>query len=73
MSTCPGDGKTLKIGIVGLGLIGGSLALDWRSQGHYLIGVSRQESTCTKAVIQGIVDEAGVKLSCLSAAEVIVL
>lgn len=73
MSTCPGDGKTLKIGIVGLGLIGGSLALDWRSQGHYLIGVSRQESTCTKAVTQGIVDEAGVKLSCLSAAEVIVL
>ncbi len=63
----------MKIGIVGLGLIGGSLALDWRSRGHYLIGVSRQEKTCTKALTQGIVDEAGVELACLAAAEVIVL
>lgn len=61
----------MKIGILGLGLIGGSLGLDLRSHGHYVFGVSRRESTCTKAIALGSVDEASVNMSLLTAAEVV--
>lgn len=61
----------MKIGIVGLGLIGGSLALDLRSQNHYLLGVSRQESTCKIATEKKIVDLASTDLSSLKEAEII--
>jgi arogenate dehydrogenase (NADP+) len=56
----------MKIGIVGLGLIGGSLGLDLRSQGHEVLGVSRQERTCKIAVARGAVDDAGVDLKFLA-------
>ncbi|MBK1986830.1 prephenate/arogenate dehydrogenase [Sphaerospermopsis aphanizomenoides BCCUSP55] len=61
----------MKIGILGLGLIGGSLGFDLRSQGHYLLGVSRRESTCQKAIDIGSVDQASVDLSLLASAEVV--
>ncbi|MEA5576430.1 prephenate/arogenate dehydrogenase [Anabaena sp. UHCC 0451] len=61
----------MKIGILGLGLIGGSLGFDLRSQGHYVLGVSRRESTCHKAIDIGSVDQASVDLSLLAAAEVV--
>ena len=63
----------MKIGIVGLGLIGGSMGLDLRSRGHQIIGVSRQEATCQIALERGIADEAGVELKLLSDAEVVVI
>ncbi|BAY60954.1 arogenate dehydrogenase [Calothrix brevissima NIES-22] len=61
----------MKIGIVGLGLIGGSLGFDLRSQGHEVFGVSRRQSTCQKAVSLGSVDEAAVDLSLLATTEVV--
>lgn len=61
----------MKIGIVGLGLIGGSLGFDLRSQGHQVLGVSRRQSTCQKAVSLGSVDEASVDLSLLATTEVV--
>lgn len=61
----------MQIGIVGLGLIGGSLGLDLRSQGHRVYGVSQRESTCTQAIARGVVDEAGIDLAILTAAEVV--
>lgn len=61
----------MKIGILGLGLIGGCLGFDLRSQGHYVLGVSRRESTCQKAVDLGSVDQAAIDLNLLAAAEVI--
>ncbi|MDZ8026964.1 MAG: prephenate/arogenate dehydrogenase [Nostoc sp. SerVER01] len=61
----------MDIGILGLGLIGGSLGFDLRSQGHRLLGVSRRESTCQKAVALGSVDRASADLSLLAAAEVV--
>ncbi|MHC0062416.1 prephenate/arogenate dehydrogenase [Nostoc sp. UIC 10890] len=61
----------MNIGILGLGLIGGSLGFDLRSQGHHILGVSRRESTCEKAVTLGCVDQASVDLSLLAAAEVV--
>jgi len=46
------------IGIVGLGLIGGSLALDFRSQGKAVWGLSRSRTTCELALSMGAVDTA---------------
>jgi len=63
----------MRIGIVGLGLIGGSLAIDLRQQGHYLLGVSRRSETCEQAVSQGIVDQAGTEVEQVASAEVIFL
>lgn len=61
----------MKIGIVGLGLIGGSLGLDFRAQGLFIIGISRQETTCQRAIERGVVDQASVDFSLLSQAEII--
>ncbi|NEO87785.1 MAG: prephenate/arogenate dehydrogenase [Spirulina sp. SIO3F2] len=62
-----------RIGIVGLGLIGGSLGLDLRAQGYEVIGVSRRQSTCDRAVELGAVDHATVDLSALGTAEMLFL
>jgi arogenate dehydrogenase (NADP+) len=61
----------MKIGILGLGLIGGCLGFDLRSKGHYVLGVSRRQSTCEKAINMGNVDQAGLELSLLASAEVV--
>jgi arogenate dehydrogenase (NADP+) len=61
----------MNIGILGLGLIGGSLGYDLRSHGHHVLGVSRRKSTCQTAIALGSVDEASVDMSLLAAAEVI--
>jgi arogenate dehydrogenase (NADP+) len=63
----------MNIGIVGLGLIGGSLGLDLRSQGYKVYGVSRRESTCEQAIARGVVDAASVELAILETAEVVFL
>ena len=63
----------MRIGIVGLGLIGGSLGIDWRAQGHRIIGISRKQSTCQIALERGIADEAGVKFELLKDTEVVVI
>lgn len=63
----------MNIGIVGLGLIGGSLGLDLRSQGYRVLGVSRQSHTCERAVARGAVDHASVDLALLRDTEVIFL
>lgn len=63
--------QSMNIGIVGLGLIGGSLGLDLRSRGYRIFGVSRRESTCTQAIARGVVDEASVDLAMLATAEVV--
>ncbi|HEY9800002.1 MAG TPA: prephenate/arogenate dehydrogenase [Leptolyngbyaceae cyanobacterium] len=61
----------MQIGILGLGLIGGSLGYDLRSQGHHVLGVSRKQSTCDTAVALGSVDEASVEINLLTGAEVV--
>lgn len=63
----------MKIGIVGLGLIGGSLAIDLRSLGHTIVGVSRRQATCEQAIDRGIVDDASTDLRLMSATEVVFL
>ncbi|NEP06649.1 MULTISPECIES: prephenate/arogenate dehydrogenase [Okeania] len=61
----------MNIGIVGLGLIGGSIGLDLRTLGYHVLGVSRREQSCQKALALGAVDEASLDLSLLSIADVI--
>jgi arogenate dehydrogenase (NADP+) len=61
----------MNIGIVGLGLIGGSLGLDLRSRGYQVLGVSRQTHTCQRAIARGAVDDASVNLTLLAAADVV--
>ena len=61
----------MNVGIVGLGLIGGSLGLELRSLGHYVLGVSRREETCQLARRQEAVDEASAKLAPLANAEIV--
>lgn len=61
----------MNIGIVGLGLIGGSLALDFKAQGHQVFGVSRREDTCRQAIARGVVADASSHMNLMAAAEVV--
>ncbi len=63
----------MKIGIIGLGLIGGSLGLDLKAQEHKIIGVSRKASTCDIAVARGIADLASTDLKILTETEVVII
>jgi arogenate dehydrogenase (NADP+) len=63
----------MNIGIIGLGLIGGSIAWDLKAQGYSVWGVSRRDRTCTVAVERGIVDRASTELHSLAEADVIFL
>nr|WP_306469594.1 prephenate/arogenate dehydrogenase [Oscillatoria laete-virens] len=61
----------MHIGIVGLGLIGGSLGLDLRSQGFRVLGVSQRSQTCDMAIARGVVDEASTDLNLMATADVV--
>lgn len=63
----------MNIGIVGLGLIGGSLAIDLNTLGHTVLATSRRAETCQQAIAQGIVADASLDLALMAAAEVIFL
>ncbi len=63
----------MRIGIVGLGLIGGSLGLDLRGLGHEVFGVSRQQETCEIAQARGVVDQAESKPEILSPCDLVFL
>lgn len=61
----------MNIGIVGLGLIGGSLGLDLRALDHQVLGVSRHSETCQRAIERAVVDEASINMTVLAAADVV--
>jgi arogenate dehydrogenase (NADP+) len=61
----------VKIGIVGIGLIGASLGWDFRQMGHEVVGVSRQQATCEIAEREGICDRASCDLSSLKDTEIV--
>jgi arogenate dehydrogenase (NADP+) len=61
----------MRIGIVGLGLIGGSIGLDLYRQGHEVLGVSQRQTTCETAVQRQAVTSASTDLASLQTAEVI--
>ncbi|MCW6037257.1 prephenate/arogenate dehydrogenase [Spirulina subsalsa FACHB-351] len=59
------------VGIVGLGLIGGSLGLELRRLGYRVLGVSRRPVTCERAIALGVADQAEIELATVSEADVI--
>jgi arogenate dehydrogenase (NADP+) len=61
----------VKIGIVGIGLIGASLGWDFRQLGHQVIGVSRKQETCEIAEKEGICDRSSCDLASLRDTEII--
>ena len=61
------------IGVVGLGLIGGSLGLDLRQRGHRVVGVAHRQTTVERALQRGLVDEASSDLSCLNGCGLVLL
>lgn len=61
----------MNIGIVGLGLIGGSLGLDLRQLGHTVWGVARRQATCEAAIACGAVDQATTDLARLQATDIV--
>jgi arogenate dehydrogenase (NADP+) len=63
----------MEIGIVGLGLIGASLAGDLHSIGHRVYGVSRQQSTCDAALAHGWVERASTDITTLAACEIVII
>lgn len=61
----------MKIGIVGLGLIGGCLGLDLRAVGHEVYGVARRAQTCEDAIAAKVVDKASIELASLDECNVV--
>ena len=61
----------MNIGIIGLGLIGGSLGLDLRQLGHRILGVSRHPHTCEAAIARNVVDQASCDLNLMAKANVV--
>lgn len=61
----------MNIGLVGLGLIGGSLGLDLRAMQHHVIGISRRPETCDRALERGAIDKASTDFTQVAQADVI--
>jgi len=66
---------TTKIGIIGLGLMGGSLskALQKTSKNFHFIGLDHNAKHCTQALALGLVDEVVLKLDEISHCDIIFL
>lgn len=56
----------MKVGIIGLGLIGGCLGIDIKAAGHQVYGVARRVETCRQACERDIVDFASTHLDSLA-------
>jgi arogenate dehydrogenase (NADP+) len=61
----------MNIGIVGLGLIGGCLGLDFRALNHRVFGLARRSLTCQQAQHCQIVDVASTDIAILEHCEVV--
>ena len=65
----------IKVGIVGLGLMGGSLslALKKQSKDYYFMGLDHNELHCSQALKLGLVDEICTSIKALKSCEIIFL
>ena len=61
------------VGIVGLGLIGGSLGLDLRALGWSVQGLVHRTATAERALERGLVDAVSTDPLCLSACDLVIL
>jgi len=60
-----------KIAIIGLGLIGGSLAFSLKKAGHYVTGIARQEEVLNKAREASAIDAGSLNLQDISDSDII--
>ncbi len=67
--------KIKRIVIIGLGLIGGSLARDLKASGYYVIGISRKKETINTAKKEGVINEGYISLEgkILNSVELIII
>ena len=65
----------MKVGIIGLGLIGGSIAVDLRRRGHAreILGVEADQVNAAAALKIGLVDKVTDLDECLSESDMVVL
>ncbi len=63
----------MDIAIVGLGLIGGCLGLDFRALGHRVHGIARRAETCTEAISRQVVDTASTEIESLQTCDVVII
>ena len=69
-----GMGKSKgSVGIVGLGLIGGSLGLDLRALGWSVQGLVHRTATAERALERGLVDAVSTDPACLSSCDLVIL
>lgn len=71
MSLFPASASQTTVGIVGLGLIGGCLAIDLRHLGYPVYGVARRSATVETAIEQGVVTHASCDLALMAEADVV--
>ena len=62
-----------RVGVVGLGLIGGSIGLDLRALGVCVQGLVHRASTAERAVQRGLVDAVSSDPACLEGCDLVVL
>ncbi len=63
----------MDIAIVGLGLIGGCLGLDFKALGHRVHGVARRFETCQQALRRELVDTASTDIASLPPCDVVIV
>ncbi len=63
----------MDIAIVGLGLIGGCLGLDFKAMGHRVHGIARRSETCTEALSRQMVDTASTDIKSLEPCDVVII
>ena len=62
-----------RVGIVGLGLIGGSLGLDLQARGWSVQGLVHRQATADRAMARGLVGAVSTDPSCLSGCDLVIL
>ena len=67
------DPQPRKVGVVGLGLIGGSIGLDLQSQGWNVQGLVHRQVTAERAVARKLVTEVSTDPACLAGCELVIL
>ena len=67
-----GESKS-SVGIVGLGLIGGSLGLDLRALGWSVQGLVHRTASAERALERGLVDAVSTDPACLSSCDLVIL